>query len=46
MDIISKFFEIFNFRFWLLYFELMFIPFGMSIGGLIYLWKHRNDEVQ
>ena len=43
---LAKFFEIFNIRFWLLLFELFFIPFGMCIGGLIYLWKHRKDEVQ
>lgn len=42
----EKFFEIFNIRFWLLLFELFFIPFGMCIGGLIYRWKHKEDEVQ
>lgn len=46
MDIISKFFEIFNFRFWLFAFELLYFPLGMFIGGLIYLRKHKNDEVQ
>ena len=42
----EKFFEIFNIRFWLLLFELFFIPFGMCIGGLIYRWKNKEDEVQ
>lgn len=43
---IKQFFEIFNFRFWLFVFELSYIPLGMCIGGLIYLWKHKEDEVQ
>ena len=46
MDIISNFFEIFNFRFWLFIFELGFIPFGMCIGGLIYQIRHKDDEIQ
>lgn len=37
---IQKFFEIYNFRFWLFLFELFFIPFGMVIGGLIHNWIH------
>lgn len=44
---IKEFFEIYNFRFWLFLAELFFIPFGMCIGGLIYEWKHKeDDEVQ
>ena len=46
MDIISNFFEIFNFRFWLFIFELSYIPFGMCIGGLIYQIRHKDDEIQ
>ena len=46
MDIISNFFEIFNFRFWLFIFELGFIPIGMCIGGLFYLIRHKDDEIQ
>ena len=42
----EKFFEIFNFRFWLFVFELSYIPLGMCIGGLIYYLKHRKDEDQ
>ena len=42
---IQKFFEIFNFRFWLFLFELFYIPVGMCIAGLIYEWKHKYDEV-
>ena len=46
MDIISKFFEIFNFRFWLFIFELFYFPLGLCIGGLIYQIRHKDDEVQ
>lgn len=42
----EKFFEIYNIRFWLFVFELSYIPLGMCLGGLIYLWKHRKDEDQ
>lgn len=42
----EKFFEIYNIRFWLLLIELFYIPVGMCIGGLIYLLKHKEDEVQ
>ncbi len=41
---IQKFFEIFNFRFWLFLFELFYIPFGMCIAGLIYERLHKNDD--
>lgn len=45
---IQKFFEIFNFRFWLLEAEILFFPIGFIIGGLIYLirTKGSSDEVQ
>ena len=44
---IQKFFEIFNFRFWLFLFEMLYIPMGMCIGCLICMWKQKkNDEVQ
>ena len=43
---LQKFFEIYNIRFWLLEAEILFFPIGFIIGGLAYLWKHRNDEVQ
>ena len=44
----EKFFEIFNISLWLLLFELLYIPGGMFIGGLIYLLRHKekDDEVQ
>ena len=42
----EKFFEIFNFRFWLLMAELLYFPIGMAIGGLIYLLRHKEDENQ
>ena len=46
MDIIAKFFEIFNFRFWLLMFELFYFPFGLCLGGLFCQWlqKKRGSE--
>ena len=40
----EKFFEIFNFRFWLFLFELFYFPLGLCIGGLIYEWKHKKDD--
>ena len=43
---LQKFFEIYNIRFWLFAAELLYFPIGLMIGGLIYQWKHRNDEVQ
>ena len=43
---IKTFFEIFNFRFWLLLFEFLYFPGGLFIGGLIYYLKHKDDEVQ
>lgn len=48
MNIIQKFFEIFNFRFWLFLFELFYIPAGLCIGGLIWEAKQKRseDEVQ
>lgn len=42
-EFIYKFFEIYNFRFWLLIFEVSFIPFGMAIGGLIYQATHKEE---
>ena len=44
--VLEKFFEIYNIRFWLFAAELFYFPIGLMIGGLIYQWKHRNDEVQ
>ena len=43
---IQKFFEIFNFRFFLLLFELFYIPAFMGIGGLIheFIKKKRNEN--
>ena len=45
---IRQFFEIFNFRFWLLLFEILFIPMGMMIGGLIFCMREKGseDEIQ
>lgn len=42
----KEFFEIFNFRFWLFIAEILYFPIGLMIGGLIYQWKHKDDEVQ
>lgn len=44
---IQKFFEIFNFRFWLLLVEILYFPAGLVIGGLIYhiRTKGSSDEV-
>lgn len=42
----EKFFEIYNFRFWLFTAEILYFPIGLLIGGLIYQWKHKDDEVQ
>lgn len=44
---IQQFFEIFNFRFWLLMAELLYFPIGFIIGGLIYYirTKGSSDEV-
>ena len=42
----KEFFEIFNIRFWLILAELLYFPIGLMIGGLIYQWKHKDDEVQ
>ena len=45
---IQKFFEIFNFRFWLFIFELSYFPLGLIIGGSIYRFiekkKGSTDE--
>lgn len=51
MNIILKFFEIYNFRFWLLLGELLFFPIGFMIGGSICLWQQKrkgssDDEIQ
>lgn len=44
---IQKFFEIFNFRFWILLAELLYFPVGIIVGCLIAMWKQRKeDEVQ
>lgn len=45
---IHEFFEIFNFRFWLLLFEMLLIPMGFFIGGLYILIKEKvnKDESQ
>ena len=47
MNIISSFFEIFNFRFWLFLAELLYFPVGLMIGALIYhiRTKGSSDEV-
>lgn len=47
MSIISNFFEIFNFRFWLFLFEILYFPVGLAIGSLIYhiRTKGSSDEV-
>ena len=41
---IQKFFEIFNFRFWLLLFELLYFPMGFAIGLLIYGMRHPDED--
>ena len=51
MNIIQKFFEIFNFRFWLLLGELLYFPAGFLVGGTIFLWQQNkkgssDDEIQ
>ena len=45
---IQQFFEIFNFRFWLLLFEILFIPMGMFIGCLVIYMREKGseDEIQ
>ena len=43
MSFIREFFEIFNFRFWLLLVEIFYIPCGMVIGGLIYRARHKEE---
>ena len=43
---IQKFFEIFNFRFWLLIIELLYIPTTLMIALAISEWKGSHDEVQ
>lgn len=40
---LSNFFEIFNFRFWLFVVELLYFPVGMSIGALIILLKNKKE---
>ena len=51
MNIILKFFEIYNFRFWLFLAELLYFPIGMAIGLLFYqCQQHKKgsskDEIQ
>ena len=45
---IQQFFEIFNFRFWLLLFEMLFIPMGMFIGAFVIYMREKGseDEIQ
>lgn len=46
---IQKFFEIFNFRFWLFLIELLYIPTALMIGLAYSEWKAKrgsHDEVQ
>lgn len=47
---IQKFFEIFNFRFWLFIFELLYFPVGLMVGGIICNWiqdkRGSEDEIQ
>ena len=41
---IQKFFEIYNFRFWLLLFELLYFPVGLGIGLLIYKLRYPDED--